>query len=486
MLARFGTHVEYTERNPHGFVNLERSEVQNDDLRDLIYYPGFAGLNLDWTSISDAGMPHVGEMSRLEDLRLSDTLISDDGLSELTGLPKLERLSIGCHPGCFPAGQRPVSPRQVRRNQITNVALGYLTEFLALRSLNLRATRVNDNGLLRHVPDLPSLQSLSLAYLDITSRGLVALDSLAWIERLDLTHTAVGCEAIVSLVNEKAHTLRRLDLSNTAVDDSTLASFPHDLQLLELALMDTHVTDLGCEHLPKCQWLTKLQLDLTDVTDDGIRILTDCEHIRTLGLYKTKVTDTSLVWLSDSVLEHLGLAQTQVTDAGMPVLAEYSELKSLDFRSTAITDKGLRFLSQALGLEQLYLERTQISNAGLGFLLELPLESLSLNPSIDDVGLEILCDHERIRRLAILNAEVSTWQPLARLERLEVLLVDDSVPDVSSLRSLRSLKILMLWGDGFSATSLGKLRNALPECHIVSFPVNARADCEFRKLCRYG
>ena len=36
-LARFGSQIEYTEREPNGIVNFTKSEVANDDLRHLIF-----------------------------------------------------------------------------------------------------------------------------------------------------------------------------------------------------------------------------------------------------------------------------------------------------------------------------------------------------------------------------------------------------------------------------------------------------------------
>ena len=99
MLAQFGSQIEYTEREPNGLVNLTRSEVTNDDLRHLVFYPGFDALTLDKTLVSDAGLKIIGEMSSLETLRLYDTLISDVGLKSLRGLSKLEYLNIACDPG---------------------------------------------------------------------------------------------------------------------------------------------------------------------------------------------------------------------------------------------------------------------------------------------------------------------------------------------------------------------------------------------------
>ena len=99
MLARFGCQIEYTEREPDGLVDLASSEVCNDDLQHLIYYPGFEALNLDKTDISDAGLRFIGEISSLQSVRLYDTLVSNSGLTNLQGLSKLEYLDVGCHPG---------------------------------------------------------------------------------------------------------------------------------------------------------------------------------------------------------------------------------------------------------------------------------------------------------------------------------------------------------------------------------------------------
>lgn len=483
MLARFGSQIEYTENEPNGLVNLAGSQVANEDLRHLVFYPGFDALILDKTEISDAGLQSIGEMKNLEGVRLYDTLVSDDGLEHLVGLAKLERLNIACDPGCLPSGLRPVPAAQVRRNQITNRGLGYLTELPCLSSLSLKATRVTDAGLVQFIPEMPQINELSLAYLDISDESLQALESLVWLERINLRHTAITNDAIVSLVCGKAHTLRQLNLANTEVSDEALAECLPQSQLNNLSLMDTGITDDACKELADCEWLADLRLDLTDVTDDGVRDLTNCAHLHSLELFKTKITDTSLVWLSDTNVDYLGIGCTSITDAGIPALSDFPALRSLDLQGTLLTDRGLRFLSSAANLSRLHLEHSKISNAGIESLLHLSLETLSLNPKINNAGLKTLSNHKCLRRLAIWNCRVTNWHPLKNLDRLQVLLIDDSVMDLSPLRSLKQLEMLILWGDNFSPTELARLRLSLPKCHIMT-----RASCEpaiheFRILC---
>lgn len=370
----------------------------------------------------------------------------------------------------------------MRRNQITNAGLGYLTDLCGLRSLNLKATHVTDAGLVRYLPEMPRLQMLSLAYLDMSDDGLAALNSLEWLERINLRHTAISNDGIVNLLSAKSHTLRRLNLSNTVVNDAALAELPDQSQLQDLSLMDTGITDAGCSQISRYQWLTDLRLDLTDIGDDGVRCLANCRQLRNLDLFGTKITDTSPVWLSDTRIEHLGLGCTALTDIGIPALTEFSALRSLDLEATAITDKGLRYLSEASDLEQLFLSDTRISNAGIESLLKLPLKTLTLNLSINDAGLKVLSQHDTLQHLAVWNTDVTSWKPLASLERLRVLLVDDSVVDLLPLQSLRKLEYLLLWGECFPAPEIARLRLALPGCQVVSFAPHEAAKREFRSL----
>jgi hypothetical protein len=281
----------------------------------------------------------------------------------------------------------------------------------------------------------------------------------------------------------KAHSLQHLNLSNTVTSDAALAECLPNTQLTHLSLSDTSITDAGCNACVDCEWLSQLRLDYTDISDDGVRNLTKCLHLRRLDLFKTKVTDTSLAWLSDTKVEQLGLGYTAITDAGVPALTDFTAIRILDLQGTAVTDRGLRFLGSAITLRQLHLGHTKITNAGIEFLLHLPLDSLSLNPKIDDTGLEMLSRLNSLQHLAIWNCRVTNWEPLKDLDRLKVLLIDDSVQNLMSLRSLNELEVLLLWGDHFSPTEVAKVRLSLPRCKIKTFAAREAALCEFRSLC---
>jgi hypothetical protein len=64
-----------------------------------------------------------------------------------------------------------------------------------------------------------------------------------------------------------------------------------------------------------------------------------------------------------------------------------------------------------------------------------------------------------------------------------VLLIDDSATDLSFVRSLDQLEVLLLWGDGFSPAEVARLRLALPKCVVKTLEPNERAICTFWGVC---
>ncbi len=73
---------------------------------------------------------------------------------------------------------------------MTDGCLLYARNWIALRELNLKGTRVADSGLV-HLRHLPNLESLNLAETHVTDDGLVHLRGLAKLRQLNVERTAV-------------------------------------------------------------------------------------------------------------------------------------------------------------------------------------------------------------------------------------------------------------------------------------------------------
>ena len=86
------------------------------------------------------------------------------------------------------------------------------------------------------------------------------------------------------------------------------------------------------------------------------------------------------------------LADKEITDDVLTVVAGKTSVQSLNLRGTKITDAGLVHLAGMTGLQRLHLEKTAVTDAGLAHLAGLEaLEYLNLyETSVTDAGLESL------------------------------------------------------------------------------------------------
>jgi hypothetical protein len=84
-------------------------------------------------------------------------------------------------------------------------------------------------------------------------------------------------------------------------------------------------------------------------TDQLLAVLPGFPQLRELSLSWSNVTDTGLPNLAElKVLRRLSLRGTQVTDAGVPHLSRCGSLKWIDLRETRVTSEGVGLLERAL------------------------------------------------------------------------------------------------------------------------------------------
>jgi hypothetical protein len=110
---------------------------------------------LDGTKLTDAGLAHLNELTRLRVLDLTDTQVTDAGLAHLTGLKGLQRLHL-------------------TGTKVTDAGLAHLTNLKRLTHLYLCDTGVTDAGL-AHLKRLTGLQRLDLIGTKVTEAGVADL-----------------------------------------------------------------------------------------------------------------------------------------------------------------------------------------------------------------------------------------------------------------------------------------------------------------------
>ena len=180
--------------------------ITDDGMRYLMRFTKVKELKL-WTSgVTDSGLIGLNGLTQLEGLYLeriggTDASVTDASLAQLKGLTKLKTLTL--------AG-----------TGVTDAGLVHLRALTALEVLNLGDCRVCDAGLI-HLERLPLLRELYLYETDVTDSGLVHLKGLTSLDLLYLYGTAVTDAGLVHL--KGLTNLETLMLSHTAVTDAGIA-----------------------------------------------------------------------------------------------------------------------------------------------------------------------------------------------------------------------------------------------------------------------
>jgi Leucine-rich repeat (LRR) protein len=99
---------------------------------------------------------------------------------------------------------------------IGDLALSYISQFIALRWLDIGSTKITDAGL-EHLTSLLSLRALALANNQISDRGMASLERMSNLERLDLMNTRFSDISVSQLKKLKA--LKWLRISETSISE---------------------------------------------------------------------------------------------------------------------------------------------------------------------------------------------------------------------------------------------------------------------------
>jgi hypothetical protein len=369
--------------------------------------------------------------------------LTDTGLSALTRLPSLERLSLGQAHGLTAAGLKHLT------------ALGHLFELSVQR-----------------------LQELGEASLELP-QSLLALDLFDL--QLDDTCLARLAEAGPGLLSLQVHDDRR---PMEGVTDEGLRPLA-DLGRLETLSLDScaRVTDTGLEHLAALP-LRSLHLWWASFTDAGLAILGRSSHLREL-VVRGDVSSAGLKHLQGLPLESLSLSRLSSLDGdgltalptslvdlditvrghvGGDVLAALPRFEALTGLHLPlprdVTDDELAPLGQLQHLQRLTLELGRIPHPTLtdAFLDHLRpllrLRSLELDLPLGEGSLAPLSVLTELRKLT-LEGVGGAWEQLATLKHLRSLTLNRGRLG-SGLTALQSLRDLDLAGcSGVDDQTLG-------------------------------
>jgi len=400
----------------NGTIANNSAMLTDDGLRYLGTLASVKHLDLyDQAAITDIGLGHLKDLTRLEVLNLGGSQVTDAGLVHLGAMPKLSSLDLS-------------------NTQITDVGLSRLSGYGQLRRLNLNDTQVTDAGL-KHLAGVPKLEGLGVAGLPITDHGLAHL-------------------------KEKTN-LFWLDLSRTNVTDAGLMHLRSLANLESLTLRDTQITDAGLVHLKPLRLLGELHLDGTSISDRGLVHLSGIRGRMScvLSMQRTQITNLGFEILKDSHF-FLLLGSPPPTKV-MP--ANYRAVLTLELYGAELTrnDQG-----EVVGVD------FQGGDGPEADSWEQPVWS---NWKIRDEGLQALRPLAGLRTLnlgycsGLTNRCLASIQGLTRLESLSLVGITTITDDgLEILKKLTNLRRLNLRRTKVTEAGVKDLEQALPNCEIRS------------------
>lgn len=152
-------------------LSLDGTDTTDKALAYLEGLEKLAGLELAYTKVTDAGIPHLAKINHLWRLDLNGTNVTDKGLACLEGLTNLRDLALAS-------------------TNITDAGIPYLRKFHYVYTLNLAGTRITDDGL-AHLEGCANLYFLDLGSTSVTDRGIPHLARVYNLQHLNLAGTKV-------------------------------------------------------------------------------------------------------------------------------------------------------------------------------------------------------------------------------------------------------------------------------------------------------
>lgn len=321
-------------------------------------------------------------------------------------------------------------------------------------TVDLSGSWAND-GDLRWLSDIDSLQRIDLSRTRITGKALEPLRTLTHVKELRLqfaeflTATDIGHLATWNQ-------LRHLDLRGTRVDSGAFERLVPLSSLQFLDISSTEVDDEGFEELAALPHLTRLRCGANRLSGLALTVLKTVPNLRHLDVGGYQRVDS-------------GLWGLPLTEQNLERLGDLTQLETLSLRGAKLTDRGsdrpgsdlaiktdivgLEALAPLVNLRSLDLGDLPISSSDLGWLPKLTrLEQLDIDGAfeIDDAAAAPLSALSRLTRLNLANSTIGD-------------------AGLAQLAQLQSLEQLTVGGTQVTGRAIDAFKKQRPQCHVLTW-----------------
>jgi internalin A len=345
-------------RNAHlETMYLHRAQVDDDAMKVLGNFPNLKGLAINASHSYDALLWAQHRPVRFESADLERAKLQARLSAEIVHWNEL-----GYESGAI----RDWGVPKARSNSVTDEGLVHLSGLHKIEQLSLNGFLINGTGL-RHMASAKRLWVLRLNDCPITDEGLAKLQAFPKLAEVDLMNTSITDAGLAHLASHNA--LNSLSLDGTALEGSGLSHLTNCALLHHLSLGSTKITDEALSHAGSVISLRSINLRDTQISDAGLSHLQNLSGLQSIILSATQINGEGLIHLKQlPSLTHLDLRETTLSDEAYAHIAEMDKLTDLylDFSST--TDAQLALVGKVKNLQRLHLDGTGITDAGLEHL----------------------------------------------------------------------------------------------------------------------
>jgi Leucine-rich repeat (LRR) protein len=237
------------------------------------------------------------------------------------------------------------------------------------------------------------------------------------------------------------------------LDPALLKEFP-DLRVLNLTYGQVADDWLqSAAEVPKLQSLALWGYDQGTASAEGLSQLNRAKRLRSLSFQGDWLRDDTLRGVASLIqLQSLDIGMApNVTSAWFANIESLTELQELTFlRTPGIDDRGTASLSQLHNLRKLWLMNTQVTDETLHHLTQLTkLETLNLSGTkVGDVGMDCLVRLKNLKRLELSSTDVGdagldslSGLPLTYLELDKTKITDAGLPALGRMTQLEVLDL---------------------------------------------
>ena len=321
------------------------------------------------------------------------------------------------------------------------IRLGATVEFISRKTVGKRL-RMYQFALEENGVPLPVI-TLTNRHVEVDGALNEVVDKALGKLKFAFVLNAAGTRITIAGIRQAATLKQLIGISLevcSRVNDAAIKPLTQARSLRVLIAAGTDIGPAGLIHVAELPDLVAIDLEVCDnVSDTSCDVLARMKQLRALVLKKT------------------AFEPERISAEGLRQLAGLRHIELMDLYGNAITDETTKQLQAFKSLTDLDLSLTPVSDAGLQQLTSLEnLTHLRLlysegfaGPKITNAGLNPIAELHQLSHLNLVGAKVT----------------DDGVDDLIRLRKLRHLTLI---GTEISVNGLTRLREAMPDCAVVS------------------